>query len=108
MLKQWQSAAVSTQQVWDWASHRFQAGHADYDDRDGSESVAHEMLSMLDSLDMHFMLVEDVPLHLAFLQTPLGAFEEGYSRWRHALAGIDIGSRKQMLRNDPVYALHCD
>ena len=108
MLRKWQSGELGTQQLWDWASHRFQAGSADYDDWDDDASVAHEMLGVLDSLDMHFMLAVDVPLHLAFLQTPIGGFADAYRDWRSAMAAIDYDARKRDLKNDPIYALYCD
>jgi hypothetical protein len=107
MLKKWQCGEVGTQQLWDWASHRYQAGGADYDDWEDSASVAHEVLGALDSLDMHCMLVEDVPLYLAFLETPIGAFEEGYRDWQQAQNAIDYPSRRQRLKDDPIYALYC-
>lgn len=106
-LKEWQACEITTQQLWDWASHRYQAGEADYDDWEEDSSVAHEMLDALDSLDMHFILVEDVPLHLAFLQTPLGDFEEGVRIWREAQAALDIAGRKLRLKDDPIYCLYC-
>ncbi|QAU34169.1 hypothetical protein [Janthinobacterium sp. 17J80-10] len=108
MLQSWQAGELATQQLWDWASHRFQSGAADYDDWDGDDSVAREVLAALDSLDLHLMLADDVPLYLAFLTTPIGAFEDARKAWRAALAGLDYASRKQQLRNDPVYALYCD
>lgn len=107
MLKKWQRAELDTQQLWDWASHRFLSGDVDYDDSEESLSVAQEMLSMLDSLDMNFVLVEDVPIHLDFLATPIGAFDEGYRQWRRALDAIDYSSRHQRLRDDPIYAQFC-
>lgn len=107
-LRQWQSGELTTQQVWDWASHRYQAGNADYDDWDDEFSVAHEMLGALDSLDLHFILVEDVPLHLAFLETPIGAFAAGRQAWLDARAALDYPARKRLLRDDPIYSLYCD
>lgn len=108
MLQSWQAGELATQELWDWASHRFQSGAADYDDWDGDDSVAREVLGALDSLDMHLMLAEDVPLYLAFLYTPIGAYEEAHGAWRAGLAALDLASRKQLLRNDPIYALYCD
>lgn len=108
MLQAWQAGEMATQQLWDWASHRFQSGAADYDDWDDADSVAREVLAALDSLDLHLMLAEDVPLHLAFLQTPIGAFSEACRDWRAALAGLDYALRKRQLRDDPIYALYCD
>jgi hypothetical protein len=54
------------------------------------------------------MLVEDVPLHLAFLETPIGAFDEGLRRWQDGWAAIDYEGRKHLLRDDPIYSLFCD
>ena len=107
VLKKWQRAEFDTRQVWDWASHRFLCGAIDYDDREESLSVAHEMLSMLDSLDMHCVLVEDVPMHLAFLATPIGAYEAGYRQWRQALEEIDFSARRQRLKDDAIYGPFC-
>lgn len=108
MLQSWQAGELGTQQLWDWASHRFQAGQADYDDWDGENSVASEVLTMLDSLDLHLMLAEDVPLHLAFLQSPLGAFNASQLAWQHELASLDYDERRVTLKDDPIYALYCD
>lgn len=108
MLQSWQAGELATQQLWDWASHRFQAGRADYDDWDGEDSVAREVLTMLDSLDLHLMLVEDVPLHLAFLQSPLGAFIQSQLTWRSELAQLNYDERRCKLRDNPIYALYCD
>ncbi|TCS33990.1 hypothetical protein EDC30_11416 [Paucimonas lemoignei] len=108
MLQSWQAGELTTQQLWDWASHRFQAGQADYDDWDGEDSVAREVLTMLDSLDLHLMLVEDVPLHLAFLQSPLGAFWESQSDWHAKLAELNYAERRVSLKDDPIYALYCE
>lgn len=108
MLQSWHAGELSTQQLWDWASHRCQAGAADYDDWDGEESVAREVLMMLDSLDLHLVLAEDVPLHLEFLQTPVGAFEDARRAWQERLADLDYAARKKNLVNDPIYALYCD
>jgi hypothetical protein len=107
MLQGWQAGELMTQQLWDWASHRFQAGQVDYDDWDGDDSVAREVLTMLDSLDLHLILADDVPLHLTFLKTPIGAFDESRDAWQKALANLDYAARKLALRNDPIYALYC-
>lgn len=107
VLQTWQSGQLETQQLWDWASHRFQAGQADYDDWDGEDSVAREVLTMLDSLDLHLMLAEDVPLHLEFLQTPIGAFGESLQLWQASLARLDYEKRKNLLRDNPIYAMYC-
>ncbi len=108
MLQLWQAGELATQRLWDWASHRFQSGSADFDDWDEGASVARDMLEMLDSLDMHLMLAEDVPLHLAFLQTPLGGFAQARRDWQEALAALDYVARRLQLRENPIYALYCD
>lgn len=107
LLTKWQSGELNTQDVWDWASHRCLPGYTQYDDWDDESSVANEILCHLDSLDMHFVLVEDVPIHLAFLETPIGGFLEGYRKWRQAHDLIDYPARHQQLQDDPIYAGHC-
>jgi hypothetical protein len=49
-----------------------------------------------------------VPLHLEFLQTPLGTFGESQRAWHTGLATLDYAARRQVLRADPIYALYCD
>lgn len=107
LLTKWQSGEVDTQNVWDWASHHCLPGATDYDDWEGESSVANEILCHLDSLDMHVVLVEDVPLHLAFLATPIGDFQAGYRKWRQAHALIDFEARYQQLQDDPIYGAFC-
>lgn len=107
LLTQWQRGALSTQDVWDWASHHYLPGETDYDDWEDDSSVAHELLRLLDSLDMNLVVVEDVAIHLAFLETPVGDFQQGYRVWRQAQEAIDLSARRLMLQDDPIYASFC-
>jgi hypothetical protein len=107
LLSQWQSGELTTQDVWDWASHHFLPGETDYDDWEDDSSVAQEILCLLDSLDLNLVVVDDVAIHLTFLETPIGDFQEGYRRWRQAHEQIDFAARRLRLQDDLIYAPHC-
>lgn len=107
LLQQWQRGALSTQQVWDWASLRYVPGATDFDDWEGDVSVANEVMSALDSLDMNLIVIDDVPMYLDFLATPIGAFAEGFQQWQQAQRLIDRVTRCGLLKEDPIYALFC-
>lgn len=107
LLIKWQSGELSTQDVWDWASHHYLPGEMEYDDWEDESSVAHELLCVLDSLDMNLVLVDDAPIHLTFLETPMGEFAEGFRRWKHAHQQIDFELRRQQLKDDPIYGPFC-
>ncbi|MGZ3241639.1 MAG: hypothetical protein ACXWJK_15550 [Burkholderiaceae bacterium] len=107
LLTKWQSGELSAQDVWDWASHRCLPGYTQYDDWEDDSSVANEILCHLDSLDMNLVLVEDAPIHLAFLSTAVGDFTEGYRQWRQAHEQIDFETRRQLLQDDPIYGPFC-
>ncbi len=107
LLTKWQSGEFTTQDVWDWASHRCLPGYTQYDDWEDESSVANEILCHLDSLDMNLVLVEDAPIHLAFLETPMDDFQEGYRKWRQALEQIDFAARRLQLKDHPIYEAYC-
>jgi hypothetical protein len=107
LLLKWQSGELNAQDVWDWASHHYLPEVTQYDDWEEQTSVAQELLMWLDSLDLNLVLVEDVDMHLAFLGTPLGAFQDGYRSWREAHAAIDYVARRLQLRDHPIYGPYC-
>jgi hypothetical protein len=112
ILRQWADGELSAEQVHEWASSRdmnFANDEIDMDDWEGEgpDSVAHEVLVALDMLDMNLMLVEDIPIYLEFLNTPIDHFNEGYRKWNTALESIDYKVRQQSLKEIPLYAPFC-
>jgi hypothetical protein len=108
VLQLWQAGEVAAAQVHEWAQARY--GQVEFDDweDDDTNSVANEVFGTLDMLDMNLMLIEDVPIYLAFLRTPPGQFGEGYRAFQDALQRIDYQARKQALHTHPLYARFCE
>lgn len=106
-LQAWQRGELKAEQVWAWAEARFVPGDTEYNDWEGDSSVANEVLCELDSLPMNLVLAEDIPVHLDFLATSAGRFEEGYRRWREALSAIDWKARQRSLRSESPYGRFC-
>jgi hypothetical protein len=54
------------------------------------------------------MVAEDVPIYLAFLDTPRGRFLEGYSKFEQGLSNINYQDRRQRLAETSLYARFCE
>ncbi|MEZ5288276.1 MAG: hypothetical protein R2712_26440 [Vicinamibacterales bacterium] len=104
VLRHWQSRALTVAQVHHWAERLFVPGNVDFDDYEGDQedSVANEVLATLDQLDVNLVVVDDIPIYLEFLGTPVGQFNEGYRRFQTALSSIDYKKRRAALATDPV------
>jgi hypothetical protein len=107
VLTKWDGGELTTEEVWKWANQRYWPGDTEYDDWESDGSAANEVLCLLDNLDMNLILPADVPIHLEFLRTPPGKFEEGFAKWQTAIEGIDWKKRGKQLRKDPIYWRFC-
>jgi len=109
VLRQWQAGLLTAEQVHAWAEELYFPGSLDFDDYEGDEenSVANEVMSCLDMLNMKLIVVEDVPIYLEFLETPKGQFVDGYRKFENALSLIDYQERCRRLAQNPLYALFC-
>jgi len=107
ILKSWHDGKVTAKAVWDWASEKYMPGETEFDDWEGDCSAANEVLCELDSLDMNLVLAEDIPIHIDFLQTPIGNFEAGYQKWRGRLENIDFKQRCKQLKGHEIYGPFC-
>lgn len=107
LLESWQAGNVSTQEVLSWASKRFIPGEVEFDDWENDCSATNEVLAELDSLDMNLVLPEDAPIHISFLKTPPGQFEEGFAKWQEAVGSIDFKARIKQLKDHPIYGPFC-
>ena len=103
-LRDWQAGRVSTEALLRWAETQYLSDDVDYDDWEGDDSVANEVLAALDMLHMNLALPEDAPIYLQFLATPSRQFQAGYTKYRQALEAIDYPSRRTSLRDMPFYA----
>ena len=107
ILKAWKNNEATTKEVWDWAQERYRPGETDFDDWEGDNSAANEVLSELDSLDMNLVLPEDIPIHIEFLETPYNNFEEGFQRWQKKIKRIYFKKRCEKLKGHEIYGPVC-
>ncbi|MBI1926186.1 hypothetical protein HYR99_18285 [Candidatus Poribacteria bacterium] len=68
------------------------------------ESIAIEVLSHLEILNHQLITREDIPVMLAFLDTPLGKELKGWKAWRRYWDGLDFRSRRKVLKHNPYYS----
>ncbi|HHP7236477.1 MAG TPA: hypothetical protein ACFCUC_17730 [Desulfobacterales bacterium] len=107
ILKAWENNKATVQEVWKWANEHYFPGETDFDDWEGDNSAANEVLCELDSLDMNLVTQEDIPIHIEFLETPKGKFEIGFQRWQKKIKSIDFKERCKKLRSHRIYGPFC-
>ena len=106
-LRAWQDGELSAEELMEWAAALFEEELLEFDDvEDEYNSAAKEVLSFVERIDMNLALPEDVPIHLKFLEAPLGEYEDAYEEWLDDLDEIDLDERRQRLRGVPPYARH--
>ncbi|MGH2472453.1 MAG: hypothetical protein ACRDG6_08635 [Candidatus Limnocylindria bacterium] len=71
---------------------------------EAERSIAFEVVSQLEILNVQLITAEDVPAFIEFLETPSGAEGAGWDRWQHYWDGIDFAKRLKDLVNNPYYA----
>ncbi len=100
---------MSAKDVHVWAEHHYQNDAFDFEDWEGEEenSVSNEVLAHLDMLDMNLLVPEDIPSYLAFLSTPRGSFDEGFSKLERYLGTVDIEARRVQLKGTSPYQPFC-
>ncbi len=104
VLKDWQEGKLSSREIHDWANDLFLNDNVEYEDWESDNSITNEVLGALDMLGMNLVLPEDTPIYLEFLATPKGHFANGYAAYQKRLEGINYETRKEKLRDDPLYA----
>lgn len=109
LLTQWQQGQITAEQLNGFAGELYPNDDVDYEDweGDGENSVTNEVLAALDMMDMNLVVPEDVPAYLEFLNTPVGLFNEGYSKFRQHLQDVNIEERQKALSEIPFYKAFC-
>jgi hypothetical protein len=79
-LTNWRDGNLSRDELFSWANEIYFPSIIDFDDWEGNEdnSVANEVLSRLDMLDIDSYSENEIPIFLEFLNTHMGQFEDGY------------------------------
>ena len=109
ILLKWRDGLLSAREVHAWAENRYNVNGYNCSDWEGDEelSVTNEVLSAQDRLDMNLMTVEDIPVYLEFLETPIGEFDSGMLKFEQYLDSINYKERKKKLAEVELYALFC-
>lgn len=107
ILKKWSRGEVDAEAVHDWAHARYPLDDYEFDDREGEDSAAKEVLAHLDNLDMNLVTQDDIPALIEFLNTPAGQFPTGYDRWQRYEKSVNTAERRKKLRRDPLYKPFC-
>jgi len=107
VLESWKNSEATAKEVLDWANGLYFIGETEFDDWQDDNSAANEVLCELDSLDMNLVLPEDIPIHIEFLKTPVGKFEEGFQTWQKKIDRIDFKKRCIKLIDHKIYGPFC-
>lgn len=103
LLRAWQRGELTAREVHESAEAILrQVGRPIVPEED-SHSIPLEVVSQLDILNHQWIVRDDIPAILDFLNTEPGDEILAWSRWRSYWAGIDYEARKRMLREDPYY-----
>jgi len=65
-------------------------------------SIVAELARILDSLNVEWVTVEDVPAMLSFLDTPAEDVIRSWSKWRSYWDHVDFASRKHQLESKTI------
>jgi hypothetical protein len=104
LLLRWQSGEVSESQVHEqaeriWALHRWpEVPPGD------PGSIVTEIAQTLESLNVQWVVVEDVPAILSFLETLAGNELDGWSAWQSYWGAVDFTAREHSLKSNPYYS----
>ncbi|MFC4348641.1 hypothetical protein ACFO5Q_12375 [Kordiimonas lipolytica] len=109
VLERWAEGTLSAEEVHAWAGQHYQNRAYDFEDREDQEenSVSNEVLAQLDMLDMNLLVPEDIPSYIEFLSTPLGGFDDGYSKLKAYLGTVNIDVRREQLKGTSPYQPFC-
>ena len=81
-LEACQKGELKAQDVYIWARKHYWPGETEFNDLEGDDSVAKQVLSCLNTFGV---VVEDIPIHIRFLRTPKGGFKKGFENWKQSL-----------------------
>ena len=106
-LSRWAEAELTERDVWAWASSLCLPGEDSYDRWLEGDRISHQVMLHLNSLDMHLIIKEDIPIYLQFLAQDDSNFESAYNEWQENIRKIDTSNRKRQLKKHPIYAPFC-
>jgi hypothetical protein len=104
LLLRWESAKLNEKQVHEetdriWAEREW----PEFKNSDG-RSVIVEVLSQLSMLNAQWIIAEDIPMMLSFLDTPSGQEFQAWEKWREYWKGIDYAARRKKIADNSYYS----
>jgi len=106
LLQRWQRGEIDERQVHEEAEVLWDCyvPGEEYD-RESPQSIALDVLSSLETLNVQLVTPEDIPAMLRFLETPADQERRGWQIWHQYWRSIDYNQRRQSLRDNPYYSI---
>lgn len=106
LLELWQTGKLTEREVHEeaeflWGRNRQWPEYP----RDNPQSIILEILLNLESLNVQSITVEDIPVMLNFLNTPVGEELAGWQAWEQYWDNMDFEQRRLSLLANPYYAI---
>ena len=103
MLEGWEHGRLTALDVLNAAEDLVdEAAHREYAETN-PDSIPWELLRQLGELHIRWIIEEDIPVMLQFLETPRGKEREGWMAWRSYWDRLDFARRGELLKGDPFY-----
>ncbi|MCC8399176.1 MAG: hypothetical protein LF885_03105 [Rickettsia endosymbiont of Culicoides impunctatus] len=105
LLDAWQQNKITAAELYETANQLYDADNTkvlDWENGDGF-SVTMEVLQYLESLNMNFIVQEDIEPCKEFLQTKMGHYKEGTKKWQQYTSSINYEERMKQLKGQYPY-----
>ena len=106
LLRRWRLGVINERQVHELAESLWESypdGPPTYP-RGDPRSIAIEVLSQLEVLNVQLITPEDIPAFLEFLDTEAGQEQAAWEKWARYWAGVDFKRRLRELADNPYYS----
>lgn len=107
LLDAWQQNKITIIELYQTAEQLYFADTKKVLDWEGEgedeASVTSEVLEYLESLDVNFIVQEDIDPCKEFLRTPIGHFDKGWEKWVQYTYSINYEERMKQLKGQYPY-----
>ncbi len=106
LLDRWQRGEIDERKVHEEAEVLWDRYiPAEKYDRVSPQSIALDVLSSLETLNVQLVTPEDIPAMFRFLETPADQERLGWQAWYQYWQNIDYNRRRQSLRDNQYYSI---
>lgn len=104
LLSEWQAKRSTAEEVQQEAEGLWEAGEPwpEYPDRD-PQSIVAETLMQLAMMHVQWIIPEDIPVLLEFLDTPAGEEEQAWQKWKRYWDEMDMEARRKKVEGNIFY-----